>query len=87
VLDVMMPGEDGFSLTRDLRKRMATPILLLTAKGETGDRIEGLESGADDYLPKPFEPRELLLRIAAILRRVPQPRPGAEIPDAGPSAL
>ncbi len=71
VLDVMMPGEDGFSLTRALRKRMTTPILLLTAKGETGDRIEGLESGADDYLPKPFEPRELLLRIAAILRRVP----------------
>ncbi|WP_134678599.1 response regulator [Paracoccus ravus] len=71
VLDVMMPGEDGFSLTRDLRKRMSTPILLLTARGETEDRISGLESGADDYLPKPFEPRELLLRIAAILRRVP----------------
>ncbi len=71
VLDVMMPGQDGFSLTRELRKRMTTPILLLTAKGETGDRIEGFESGADDYLPKPFEPRELLLRIAAILRRIP----------------
>lgn len=71
VLDVMMPGEDGFSLTRDLRRRLATPILLLTAKGETGDRITGLESGADDYLAKPFEPRELLLRIAAILRRMP----------------
>lgn len=73
VVDVMMPGEDGFSLTRDLRRRMQTPILLLTAKGETEDRIEGLESGADDYLPKPFEPRELLLRIAAILRRAPAP--------------
>ncbi|WP_134725173.1 response regulator [Paracoccus luteus] len=71
VLDVMMPGEDGFSLTRDLRKRSLTPILLLTARGETDDRITGLESGADDYLPKPFEPRELLLRIAAILRRIP----------------
>lgn len=71
VLDVMMPGEDGFSLTRDLRKRMSTPILLLTAKGETQDRISGLESGADDYLAKPFEPRELLLRISAILRRMP----------------
>ena len=71
VLDVMMPGEDGFSLTRDLRKRSQTPILLLTARGEIDDRITGLESGADDYLPKPFEPRELLLRIAAILRRVP----------------
>lgn len=73
VLDVMMPGEDGYSLTRDLRQRIDTPILLLTAKGETDDRIEGLESGADDYLAKPFEPRELLLRITAILRRVPQP--------------
>ncbi len=72
VLDVMMPGEDGLSLTRDLRGRLDTPILLLTARGETDHRIEGLESGADDYLPKPFEPRELLLRIAAILRRVPE---------------
>ncbi|WP_309664066.1 response regulator [Tabrizicola sp.] len=72
VLDVMMPGEDGVSLTRDLRKRMTTPILLLTAKGETSNRIEGFEAGADDYLTKPFEPKELLLRINAILRRVPQ---------------
>ncbi|WP_299840907.1 response regulator [uncultured Paracoccus sp.] len=71
VLDVMMPGEDGMSLTRDLRNSINTPILLLTAKGETEDRISGLESGADDYLSKPFEPRELLLRIAAILRRMP----------------
>ena len=71
VLDVMMPGEDGISLTRDLRTRMATPILLLTARGETADRIAGLEAGADDYLAKPFEPRELLLRINAILRRTP----------------
>ena len=71
VLDVMMPGEDGVSLTRDLRKSIDTPILLLTARGETEDRIAGLESGADDYLPKPFEPRELLLRIGAILRRMP----------------
>ena len=72
VMDVMMPGEDGVSLTRDLRKRMTTPILLLTARGETANRIEGLEAGADDYLVKPFEPKELLLRINAILRRVPQ---------------
>lgn len=72
VLDVMMPGEDGLTLTRDLRSKMATPILLLTARGETRDRIEGLEAGADDYLAKPFEPKELLLRINAILRRVPQ---------------
>ncbi len=72
VLDVMMPGEDGISLTRALRARMSTPILLLTAKGETVNRIEGFEAGADDYLVKPFEPKELLLRINAILRRVPQ---------------
>ncbi|MGB7270949.1 MAG: response regulator [Albidovulum sp.] len=73
VLDVMMPGEDGISLTRDLRTTLATPVLLLTAKGETADRIAGLEAGADDYLAKPFEPKELLLRINAILRRTPTP--------------
>ena len=72
VLDVMMPGEDGISLTADLRERIATPILLLTAKSESRDRINGLEAGADDYLTKPFEPRELLLRINAILRRMPE---------------
>ncbi len=71
VLDVMMPGEDGLSLTRSLRETRTTPILLLTARGETENRIAGLEAGADDYLPKPFEPKELLLRINAILRRVP----------------
>ncbi len=74
VMDVMMPGEDGVTLTRELRKRMSTPILLLTARGETANRIEGLEAGADDYLVKPFEPKELLLRINAILRRVPTAR-------------
>lgn len=71
ILDVMMPGEDGLSLCRDLRARQHTSILLLTAKGETDNRIEGFEAGADDYLPKPFEPKELLLRINAILRRMP----------------
>jgi two-component system, OmpR family, phosphate regulon response regulator OmpR len=80
VLDVMMPGEDGLQLTASLRETMSTPILLLTARGDAGDRIEGLEAGADDYLPKPFEPRELLLRITAILRRVPKPVPRAEPP-------
>lgn len=80
VMDVMMPGEDGVSLTRDLRATLATPILLLTAKGETNDRIAGLEAGADDYLAKPFEPRELLLRINAILRRMPEPEPDAVLP-------
>lgn len=72
VLDVMMPGEDGVSYCRRLRERRDDlPILLLTAKGETQDRIVGLEAGADDYLAKPFEPKELLLRINSILRRVP----------------
>ena len=71
VLDVMMPGEDGMSLTRWIRSARSTPVLLLTARGDTDDRIAGLESGADDYLAKPFEPKELLLRINAILRRMP----------------
>lgn len=75
VLDVMMPGEDGISLCRDLRRRRATPILLLTAKAETEDRISGLEAGADDYIAKPFEPKELLLRINAVLRWVPAAEP------------
>ncbi|NHX27985.1 response regulator, partial [Escherichia coli] len=83
VLDVMMPGEDGVTLTRELRKNITTPIMLLTARGETADRIMGLEAGADDYLAKPFEPTELLLRINAILRRVPQ----AAETSAGPAVL
>ncbi len=70
VLDIMMPGQDGLSLTEALRRESEVPILLLTARGAPEDRIAGLEAGADDYLPKPFEPRELLLRIATILRRV-----------------
>jgi two-component system phosphate regulon response regulator OmpR len=79
VVDIMMPGESGLSLTRTLREQSQVPILLLTAMSETGDRIEGLSSGADDYLSKPFEPQELVLRINAILRRV---RPPLET-DAG----
>jgi two-component system phosphate regulon response regulator OmpR len=73
ILDVMMPGEDGVALTRHLRTTSNMPILLLTAKGETLHRIEGFEAGADDYLVKPFEPKELVLRIGAILRRAPAP--------------
>ncbi|BBK44584.1 DNA-binding response regulator [Allostella vacuolata] len=69
VLDVMMPGENGLELTRSLRATGEMPILLLTAMGEAANRIAGLESGADDYLAKPFEPRELLLRMQTILRR------------------
>ena len=73
ILDVMMPGQDGITFTAELRKsKNITPILLLTARGETEDKIKGLEAGADDYLPKPFEPKELLLRINAILRRMPE---------------
>jgi two-component system phosphate regulon response regulator OmpR len=80
VLDVMMPGEDGISLTASLRETTATPVLLLTARGDASDRIAGLEAGADDYLAKPFEPKELLLRINAILRRMPVPQARAEVP-------
>jgi two-component system phosphate regulon response regulator OmpR len=69
VVDVMMPGESGLELTRSLRETSLVPILLLTAMGESTDRIAGLETGADDYLVKPFEPRELVLRIKAILKR------------------
>ena len=69
VVDVMMPGESGLELTQSLRETNLVPILLLTAMGESTDRIAGLETGADDYLVKPFEPRELVLRIKAILKR------------------
>src|SRR5476649_1256946 len=76
ILDVMMPGESGLDLARGVRAHSQVPILMLTARGEPSDRIAGLELGVDDYLPKPFEPRELLLRINALLRRV---QPVAEI--------
>jgi len=81
VLDVMMPGESGIELTRGLRQGNNVPILLLTAMGDTADRITGLDAGADDYMGKPFEPRELLLRIGSVLRRstreAPPDRPRA----------
>ena len=70
ILDVMMPGEDGLSLTKKLLNKYLTPIILLTARQETSDRIIGLETGADDYISKPFEPRELILRIESILKRI-----------------
>jgi len=69
VLDIMMPGEDGLSLCRSIRETAQIPVILLTAKGEEVDRIIGLEMGADDYIAKPFSPRELIARIAAVLRR------------------
>jgi two-component system phosphate regulon response regulator OmpR len=73
VLDLMMPGENGLDFASHLRRNSTVPILMLTAMGEPEDRIVGLERGADDYLPKPFEPRELLARIRTVLRRAPQP--------------
>ena len=73
ILDIMMPGESGLSLTKEVKKNSSTPIILLTAKGEAEDRIEGLEIGADDYLIKPFEPKELLLRIRNILNKIKKP--------------
>lgn len=74
VLDLMMPGETGLELAQDLRRSNNVPILMLTAMNEPDDRIRGLEHGADDYLGKPFEPRELVLRINSILRRLPEPQ-------------
>jgi two-component system, OmpR family, phosphate regulon response regulator OmpR len=73
ILDVMMPGESGLSLTEAMREKRAIPIILLTARAESESRIAGLEAGADDYLPKPFDPRELVLRINNILRRSTSP--------------
>src|SRR5262245_38926277 len=69
VLDLMLPDIDGLEVCRQIRARSTTPILMLTARGDAMDRVVGLEMGADDYLPKPFEPRELLARLRAILRR------------------
>ncbi len=75
IVDVMMPGQSGVDFLAEMRRTSKVPALMLTAMGETEDRIKGLEAGADDYLAKPFEPRELLLRINAILRRVQPPAP------------
>ena len=79
ILDIMMPGESGLALTKEIKKNNNTPIILLTAKGEAQDRIEGLELGADDYLGKPFEPKELLLRINNILQKIQKPALPEEI--------
>jgi DNA-binding response OmpR family regulator len=69
ILDIMLPGMDGFQVLRKIRENLSIPVIMLTARGEVTDRIVGLELGADDYLPKPFEPRELLARIQSIIRR------------------
>ena len=90
VLDVMMPGESGFDFASDLRERSDVPILMLTARGEPQDRVKGLEIGVDDYLSKPFEPRELLLRIGSVLRRAraqPIGRPETAVVRFGPFAF
>jgi len=84
IVDVMMPGEDGISFTTRMRRQIGVPVLLLTAMNEPGDRIAGLESGADDYLAKPFEPRELVLRIKSLLRRGQSVQPVAETARFGP---
>ncbi len=78
ILDVMLPGKDGFELCRTIRRESAVPIIMLTARGEVTDRIVGLEIGADDYLGKPFEPRELVARIQTILRRTTDIQPARE---------
>jgi two-component system response regulator CpxR len=81
ILDVMLPGMSGFEVLRRIRERSGVPVLMLTARGDDVDRIVGLEMGADDYLPKPFNPRELVARLRAILRRAePSSAPGAEAP-------
>lgn len=80
ILDIMLPGKDGLEVLKDIRKGSSLPVIMLTAKGEDADRIVGLELGADDYLPKPFNPRELLARIKAIFRRLPR-QEKAEVPE------
>ena len=74
ILDIMLPGKDGLEVLREIRQRNSVPVIMLTAKGEDADRIVGLELGADDYLPKPFNPRELLARLKAVMRRTFQDR-------------
>jgi two-component system phosphate regulon response regulator OmpR len=90
VLDVMMPGENGFDFATSLRETSQVPILMLTARSELDDRVRGLEIGVDDYLAKPYEPKELLLRIGSILRRTktaPPPRNGVAVVRFGPFAF
>jgi DNA-binding response OmpR family regulator len=77
ILDVMLPGQDGFSVCKEIRKSSKVPVIMLTARGDVTDRVVGLELGADDYLPKPFEPRELVARIESVLRRLAPKEPTA----------
>src|SRR5512139_144365 len=87
VLDLMLPGEDGLALARELRKTSEVPILMLSARGEEIDRVVGLEVGADDYLAKPFSPRELLARLRALLRRARPSAPTPDTPATSPAPL
>ena len=87
VLDIMMPGQDGLDLTREIRLKTDLPIILLTAKGDPSDRIKGLELGADDYVPKPFEPKELLLRIKNILSKIKKLKEVNEVINFGEAKL
>jgi DNA-binding response OmpR family regulator len=84
VLDVMLPRKDGLEICRELRSFSRVPVIMLTARGDETDRIVGLEIGADDYMPKPFNPRELLARVQAVLRRIDQPGGSKEQLTAGP---
>lgn len=84
VLDLMLPGDDGLTICRELRSRSTTPVIMLTARGESIDRVVGLEVGADDYVPKPFDPRELVARIRTVLRRASS---GSAAQAAGNGAL
>ncbi len=77
ILDVMLPGQDGFSVCKEIRKSSKVPVIMLTARGDVTDRVVGLELGADDYLPKPFEPRELVARIESVLRRLAPKEPAS----------
>lgn len=83
VVDVMMPGESGLDLTQHIQDSAGVPVILLTALGETQDRLNGFEAGADDYLPKPFEPMELVMRLQAIIRRTRKPASGMQKPVIG----
>ncbi len=87
ILDVMLPGMDGFETCKEIRKHHTVPIIMLTARGEVTDRIVGLELGADDYLAKPFEPRELVARIQSVLRRAAAGKPSEAVGEFGPLTI
>lgn len=85
ILDIMLPGKDGLEVLKEIRSELSVPVIMLTAKGDDADRIVGLELGADDYLPKPFNPRELLARIKAVIRRIPSQGLGGAVAEGATS--